>query len=283
MSLSVSENFSESREEVQLALGLLPGGIEPQNPFVSELQNGTNPFSNPGQNPFALPPRTFGNDTKLVTPTGTEVNKQPAADKGVGATTRPSTEGGTITRPATEGGSRNIGAPSSETAKPHDLVYRPGQDRPPVADKINWFQDDVYGAYSKAYSERKPLVIMFEADWCSYCKRMDKEVLSSKEFRKFAEEAVFLRLNVEKDDKHGNVKQLMNRLGITEFPALAVVDVASQNINVLGRIVGYHNPPQFMNVFRQVLPKDIADRHPPDDDSLLWIAPKVADKRLQWI
>lgn len=267
MSLSFSENVSEARDEVQTALASVPGGIEAHSAFVSDLQNGTNPFTTPSQNPFALPPRTtFGTDTKPVTgpATGqpeTAMNKQP---------------GVTTTRPATEGGSHTISVPSSEIAKPHDAIYRPGVIRPPVAEKVDWFQDDVYGAYSKAYTERKPLVIMFEADWCNYCKAMDKEVLKSKEFREFAAEAVFLRLNVEKDDKYGNVKQLMTRLGITEFPAVAVVDVASQNINVLGRIVGYHNPPQFMNVFRQVLPKDIVDRHPQDPQ--LWRGPVIANQ-----
>jgi thiol:disulfide interchange protein DsbD len=151
--------------------------------------------------------------------------------------------------------------PTAESA-----VLRPGDLRvPPVEQpQINWVDNDLYTAYNRATKEHKPLVIMFYADWCNYCKAMDKEAYVNPEFRKFAQECVFLKLNVEKDDQYQNTKQLMNRLDIKEFPALAVMQVDGPNPGLIGRIIGYHNGPQFVNVFRQVMPKDIVDRHPLD-------------------
>lgn len=146
-------------------------------------------------------------------------------------------------------------------------ILRPGdprvgnsRDLPPIP----WVENDLYAAYNKAMQEHKPLIVMFYADWCNYCKAMDKEALANPEFRKFAKDAVFLRLNVEKDDQYQNTKQLMNRLDIKEFPAMAIMRVDGPNPAVMGRIIGYHNGPQFVNVFRQVMPKDIVDRHPLD-------------------
>ncbi len=151
--------------------------------------------------------------------------------------------------------------PTAESA-----VLRPGDLRfPPVEQpQINWVDNDLYTAYNRATKEHKPLVIMFYADWCNYCKAMDKEAYVNPEFRKFAQDCVFLKLNVEKDDQYQNTKQLMNRLDIKEFPAMAVMQVDGPNPGLIGRIIGYHNGPQFVNVFRQVMPKDIVDRHPLD-------------------
>ena len=116
------------------------------------------------------------------------------------------------------------------------------------------FVNDVYGAYTKAYADNRPLLIFFAAEWCSYCATMKREVLGTPEFAAIQGRGVLLILDVAKDDELGNVKQLMTRLGITEFPAFAVMDVSTQQVNVLGRIVGYHNPPQFLNVLSQILP-----------------------------
>lgn len=146
-------------------------------------------------------------------------------------------------------------------------ILQPGDGRNPLElPQIPWVENDLYAAYSQAVKERKPLVITFYADWCNYCKAMEREAFVNPEFRKFAQEAVFLKLNVEKDDQYQNTKQLMNRLQIKEFPAMAIMQVDGDNPGVIGRIIGYHSGSQFVNVFRQVMPKDIVDRHPLDPD-----------------
>jgi thiol:disulfide interchange protein len=115
------------------------------------------------------------------------------------------------------------------------------------------FVNDVYGAYKKSYESRLPLLIFFAAEWCSYCVKMKKEALDTAEFAVMADKAVFLVLDVEKDDRLGNVKMLMTRFGITELPAFALLDAsAGDKINPVGRIVGYRNAPQFMNVLSEL-------------------------------
>lgn len=176
----------------------------------------------------------------------------------------------------------NINVPGNNRPAPEKAIFTPGLIKPEltIPDRVPWVEDNLYDAYARAYQEKKPLVVMFHADWCNYCKRMSNEALVSQDFRQFAQEAVFVKLNVEKDDQYGNVKQLMLRLGIEEYPSMAVMDVSGEQVNVLGRIVGYHNPPQFMNVFRQVMPKHIVDRHLPLDPGVYYPPTNLAGTRV---
>lgn len=137
-------------------------------------------------------------------------------------------------------------------------------NKPEIPEKVNWIENDPLKAYERAAKEGKPLIIMFHADWCNYCKKMDTETLQSPAFRQFANDAVFLKLDVEKDDSYGNTKNLMTRLGVTEYPAISILDVKPDSVNLRGRIIGYHTPVQFMGSFRTVMPKAITDKHPND-------------------
>ena len=54
--------------------------------------------------------------------------------------------------------------------------------------------DDYDAALKKAAAENKHVVVDFSgSDWCGWCKRLDKEVFATDEFKKAASEKYVLR------------------------------------------------------------------------------------------
>jgi protein disulfide-isomerase len=52
---------------------------------------------------------------------------------------------------------------------------------------------DIEAAKTRAKAENKPIFLYFTgSDWCTWCKKMEKEILTQKEFLDFAEENLVL-------------------------------------------------------------------------------------------
>ena len=80
--------------------------------------------------------------------------------------------------------------------------------------------DDYDAALKKAAAENKHVVIDFSgSDWCGWCKRLDKEVFATEEFRKGADVVSGVRSSRRKDTafKRGTARafyRLMRRMGV---------------------------------------------------------------------
>ena len=123
---------------------------------------------------------------------------------------------------------------------------------PPKA--IEW-SEQLFDSYQKALETGKPLVVEFSTDWCEHCKRLNEGPLASAEVRKYADRAVFARIDPEKDDANHNVSNMVNSLGIDRYPTTVVLNVKADSLQEVGRIVGYYDTPKFVEQLAKLLPE----------------------------
>lgn len=104
-----------------------------------------------------------------------------------------------------------------------------------AAADVRW-SHDLKDAAVQSEATGKPILITFTASWCHYCHKLLDET--------FTDQKVVTRVNeyfvpvVLDADEHERAVQL---LGIEAFPSTVVI---SPELNVLGRITGFHHAPQ---------------------------------------
>ena len=79
-----------------------------------------------------------------------------------------------------------------------DVGYPIGSDRVEQSKKIEWSRD-VTASLKAAQADKKPLVVVFEEDYCGWCKEFDKQ-LSRPDFAlAVGSEAHYLKVSPSKD------------------------------------------------------------------------------------
>jgi thiol-disulfide isomerase/thioredoxin len=78
-------------------------------------------------------------------------------------------------------------------------------------------------AYEQAMKSKKPVLVLFYADWCRYCIKFMPiyQIISEK----YADNLDFSKVNVE-DKKY---EKLVNEIGITGFPTVYIIDPKYDN------------------------------------------------------
>jgi len=108
-----------------------------------------------------------------------------------------------------------------------------------------------------ADSGYKHLVIDFYADWCHWCKVMDKETFSDPEVEKFLfENFIPIKLNAESSSEtitfrgqQLTPRQLTSAFQVTGFPSIAFL---TPDMEVITIIPGYIKKDMFMNILEYV-------------------------------
>ena len=102
------------------------------------------------------------------------------------------------------------------------------RDRTAVVSIPNFVSESWYSGaeeYVKAEADHRqagvPLVVYFYTDWCPYCKKFDREILTSIEVIKFMNSVVKVRVNPETGPEEAT---LANRYGVRGYPSIFVVD-----------------------------------------------------------
>jgi protein disulfide-isomerase len=100
--------------------------------------------------------------------------------------------------------------------------------------QINW-QTDYRQALSQAQASSKPLLLLFTgSDWCSYCIKLEHDILQTPEFvNTIGDQFVFVKLdfprrfqlpeNIQKQNA-----SLQERFGISGYPTIILVDPATE-------------------------------------------------------
>ena len=60
-----------------------------------------------------------------------------------------------------------------------------------------WF-DSYQAGMNVAQAQKRPVLIKFEAEWCSWCKKLDREVFAQPQIIKALESYVCIKVNVDK-------------------------------------------------------------------------------------
>lgn len=112
------------------------------------------------------------------------------------------------------------------------------------AERVNW-SPDVETALRSANQSGRLVLMKFTADWCGYCKKMERETFTRPNVARAVNEQ-FVPVLVDAD-KHQN---LVKSLNIKGLPALLVV---SPEMVILSRITGYQTEEKLMPKLQTVL------------------------------
>ncbi|MGQ7945548.1 thioredoxin family protein [Flavobacterium sp. WC2509] len=119
------------------------------------------------------------------------------------------------------------------------------------AQELKWYTD-VKEATKVSNKEKKPLLLFFTgSDWCGWCIRLQKEVLTTPEFSKWAKESVVLveldypRRTAQSEELKKQNNELQQVLGIQGYPTVYFVNAklnkeGKVNLEPLGS-TGYVN------------------------------------------
>ena len=119
-------------------------------------------------------------------------------------------------------------------------------------EKIQWHECNE--GISLARQKNKKILIDVYTDWCSWCKKMDKEVYSDSAVgRTLATNFIGVKLNAESqkgvtfNGTPMSEADLAGSMGVTGYPTILFLDPASKPIT---KISGYMEPKEFTSVLR---------------------------------
>lgn len=108
--------------------------------------------------------------------------------------------------------------------------------RPAHAARVSWVKDYAEGM-AKARTEKRPVVLDFYADWCGWCKVMDRETYGNAGVAAVLTNYICIKVDVEQDTDTA----FTFRIG--SLPRTIVVDAEGR---LLGDRVGYLQPEPFL-------------------------------------
>lgn len=119
---------------------------------------------------------------------------------------------------------------SSLIAEPPFNLSRPNEQH------VKW-QANLQAAHKIATRDNKPMLLVFGAEWCHYCKKLERETLNSADLAKYVNET-FVPVHLDAD-KEKKVAEILN---ISSLPCVVVL---SPDADLLGRIDGFYTPVPF--------------------------------------
>ena len=99
---------------------------------------------------------------------------------------------------------------------------------------LKW-QKDIFAGHKEANRTGKPMLLVFGAEWCVFCKKLEQTTLAEPEMVKYINEN-FVPVHLDLDHD----KQVASILEIKSLPCTVVL---SPDADVLARIEGYAKAP----------------------------------------
>jgi thioredoxin-related protein len=102
---------------------------------------------------------------------------------------------------------------------------------PPAAKKAIQWQTDLQEAHKISVKDKRPMLIVFSASWCTYCKKLEKETFTDHKFIDYVNERfVAVKLDFDQHRKTADVLEVKN---------LPTSVILSPDADLLGTVVGY--------------------------------------------
>lgn len=116
-------------------------------------------------------------------------------------------------------------------------------------EEVGDWSTDVRGSIAQAQSQHKHIFLFFTgSDWCGWCKRLNREILSTSDFQKYASEKLVLvkldfpRSHPQPADVKQQNEQLAAHFRIEGFPTVIVLDPSGKPLGKLGYQEGGPGP-----------------------------------------
>ena len=92
----------------------------------------------------------------------------------------------------------------------------------PIVVSSSWYESASDYLQAKEEQERLkvPLFVYFRTSWCPYCKKFEKDLLSSDEVTQFMKSVVKVRIDPEAGPEE---RSLANQYGVTGYPSIFIV------------------------------------------------------------
>lgn len=127
------------------------------------------------------------------------------------------------------------------------------------ADGIKW-QSNYDEALEKSKNEKKPMFVFFTgSDWCGWCMKLDKEILSKKEMVRYLNgnfilyKADFPRKNKPSKEVMEKNSELAGKYGIRGYPTIVITDGSGKKLGTTGYMRG--GPSAMKNVLDKYVKK----------------------------
>ncbi|HQK95102.1 MAG TPA: thioredoxin family protein [Armatimonadota bacterium] len=139
-----------------------------------------------------------------------------------------------------------VTAPGSSTAGATGQRGVPEADAAgSVAEGIQWVSD-LDQAVRSAAAEKKPVMVDFYTDWCSWCKKLDSDTYTDTEVQKLAARFVNAKVDAEAD------RAAAEKYQVDGFPTIVFLSPDGEEIH---RIGGYAPPEKFLKEMQTALDK----------------------------
>jgi thioredoxin-related protein len=99
---------------------------------------------------------------------------------------------------------------------------------------LKW-RSDLFTAHQESVRDGKPMLLVFGADWCVFCKKLEQTTLAEPEMVKYIN-AHFLPVHIDVDKQ----KKVASILEVKSLPCTIVL---SPEADILGRIEGFEKAP----------------------------------------
>ncbi len=104
--------------------------------------------------------------------------------------------------------------------------------------RIAWFRD-LYEAHKRAVETGRPMLIVFGADWCHYCREMDSTTLRNPDLAAYImTNFIPVHLDTDRD------KRIADILKAKPIPCTVVL---SPDADLLGKIIGFQDPQPYVS------------------------------------
>ena len=109
---------------------------------------------------------------------------------------------------------------------------------------------------NKSSQSEKIRMIYFTADWCKWCKKMEKDVFSDNEIQDYVNNYflpfiadIDARNRILYQSEYFTVKELSELLNVKSYPTILFMNSSLESI---GELAGYHDKENFMKVLKYV-------------------------------
>jgi thioredoxin-related protein len=110
--------------------------------------------------------------------------------------------------------------------------------------EIKW-QTDLQEAHRISVKDKRPMLIVFSASWCGYCKKLEKETFTDRKFVDYVNERfVPVKLDFDQHRKTAEVLEVKN---------LPTSVILSHEADLLGTVVGYMKLDKFQESLETAL------------------------------
>ncbi|MDW8321048.1 MAG: thioredoxin family protein [Armatimonadota bacterium] len=107
-------------------------------------------------------------------------------------------------------------------------------------------------AIEQAVQQGKPVILVFSADWCPYCRQLERETLTDGEVARLAQRFAVFRVDMTSSNLPPETVDIAKTYGAEGLPTVAFLSSRGAQVKDL-TLVGYEPPRAFAQRMRRVL------------------------------